>query len=63
MWFPNVVFTLLGLAFVSRMGRESASNRGGGMDELLFTLRQGVTAPFRRQRRRERRPDVGSPFA
>jgi lipopolysaccharide export system permease protein len=54
MWSANVVFTLLGLLFVSRMGRESASNRGGGMDELLFTLRQGLTAPFRRARRRDR---------
>jgi lipopolysaccharide export system permease protein len=50
MWFPNVFFGALGVLLISRMGRESASNRGGGLDELLFTLRQGVTAPFRRRR-------------
>jgi lipopolysaccharide export system permease protein len=51
MWFPNVVFALLGLMLLSRMGRESASNRGGGVDEMLFAMRQAVTAPFRRRRR------------
>jgi lipopolysaccharide export system permease protein len=50
MWFPNVVFAVLGVLLISRMGHESASNRGGGLDELLFTLRQGISAPFRRRR-------------
>jgi lipopolysaccharide export system permease protein len=50
MWFPNVVFAVLGVILISRMGHESASNRGGGLDELLFTVRQRLSAPFRRPR-------------
>jgi lipopolysaccharide export system permease protein len=48
MWLPNVVFTVLGLLLVKRMGRESATMRGGGWDDLLFTIRDGLSRPFRR---------------
>jgi lipopolysaccharide export system permease protein len=39
MWAPNLIFLVVGLWLVSRMGTESATMRGGGWDELLWTLR------------------------
>lgn len=56
MWAGNVIFAVLGLLFVRRMGREAATMRGGGWDDLLFTVREGASAPFRRLRSRLRRP-------
>ena len=44
MWGANVLFTLVGLALLSRMGRESGSSRGGGLGELF----SGLSASFRR---------------
>jgi lipopolysaccharide export system permease protein len=48
MWVPNVLFLTLGLILVKRMGREAATMRGGGWDELWWTL----ATPLRRLRRR-----------
>jgi lipopolysaccharide export system permease protein len=39
MWGPNTIFLVLGAWLATRMGRESGSLRGGGVDELLFDLR------------------------
>lgn len=50
MWIPNVLFTLVGLALVRGMGRESATMRGGGWDELGWMLRSWVRRPFSRRR-------------
>jgi lipopolysaccharide export system permease protein len=48
MWVPNVMFLTLGLILVKRMGREAATMRGGGWDELWWSL----ATPLRRMRRR-----------
>lgn len=48
-WAPNLIFGLLGVWGVSRIGRETATTRGGGWDDLWFTLRGLVTRPFRRR--------------
>jgi lipopolysaccharide export system permease protein len=50
MWIPNVLFTLVGLVLVRGMGRESATMRGGGWDELAWVLRSWVLRPFSRRR-------------
>lgn len=50
MWVPNALFGLLGVWLFSQMGRETSTMRGGGLDELLWTLRDRVTSPFRRKR-------------
>lgn len=50
MWVPNAIFTLLGLWLLARMGHESGTGRGGGWDDVLFTLRSAVTRPFRSRR-------------
>src|SRR5690606_24031481 len=39
MWAVNVVFFALGIWALSRIGRESSTSRGGGWDDLLYTLR------------------------
>ncbi len=49
MWTPDLLFTVLGLYLVSRMGRESASQRGGGWDDLIWTVRKSVGSLFRRK--------------
>jgi lipopolysaccharide export system permease protein len=55
MWIPNVVFGLSALLLVRRMGREAATMRGGGWDEIWFGARQALARPFRR--RPARRPE------
>jgi lipopolysaccharide export system permease protein len=50
MWLPNVIFGFLGLLLLRRMGYESATTRGGGWDDLLFTVREALGRPFRRER-------------
>ena len=52
MWLDNVVFLLVGLAFISRMGREGVTSRGGNVGEMLDATR----AWFARLRQR---PGVG----
>lgn len=44
MWLTNAVFLWMGVVMYRRMGTETGSNRGGGMDDLLWTLGR----PFRR---------------
>jgi lipopolysaccharide export system permease protein len=39
MWMANILFTIVGLALLSRMGKESGSARGGDMREMLDMLR------------------------
>lgn len=46
MWVPNLLFLALALVLVKRMGKESATMRGGGWDDLWWALSQ----PFRRKR-------------
>jgi lipopolysaccharide export system permease protein len=48
MWLDNVVFLLVGLAFISRMGREGVTSRGGNLGEKLDAVRTW----FARQRGR-----------
>jgi lipopolysaccharide export system permease protein len=51
MWLPNIIFGIVGLVLLQRMGYETATTRGGGWDDLLFTVRQGIARPFGRSRR------------
>jgi lipopolysaccharide export system permease protein len=52
MWAANIILTLAGLVLLARMGRESATSRGGDIRDLLDTVR-GL---FRFGRRREVEP-------
>jgi lipopolysaccharide export system permease protein len=46
MWAANILLTLVGLVLMARMGRESATSRGGDLGELLEIVRNA----FRRER-------------
>jgi lipopolysaccharide export system permease protein len=46
MWLPNLLLLPLGILLVSRISREVATARGGGWDDLLFTLSSGFKKPF-----------------
>ncbi|HSR40653.1 MAG TPA: LptF/LptG family permease, partial [Longimicrobiales bacterium] len=50
MWTPNILFFLAGLAMSMRLGRWVATARGGGWDDLLFTLKRFLAGPLRRLR-------------
>jgi lipopolysaccharide export system permease protein len=50
-WAPNIFFGAIALWALSRMGRETASSRGGGWDDLWQSLRGVVTGSFLRRRR------------
>jgi lipopolysaccharide export system permease protein len=48
MWLANIVFTIVGLFLLSRMGKESGSSRGGDMREMLDMLRSWTAGMLRR---------------
>jgi lipopolysaccharide export system permease protein len=55
MWAPNLVFFGVGLWGLTRIGKETATTRGGGWDDLLGSLRDAAARPaaalFRRRAR------------
>jgi lipopolysaccharide export system permease protein len=51
MWAPNVLFFFVALWGLSRIGKEAATSRGGGWDDMWNSLKGMVTRPFRRLRR------------
>jgi len=53
-WAPNVVFSILAIWGLASLGRVTATTRGGGWDDLWFTMRRFVTRPFRRRQARLR---------
>jgi lipopolysaccharide export system permease protein len=48
MWMANILFTIVGLGLLSRMGKESGSARGGDMREMLDMLRIWFAGMLRR---------------
>lgn len=48
MWAADIIFFVLSLWGVAHIGREEATARGGGWEDLLYTLRSAFTRPFRR---------------
>jgi lipopolysaccharide export system permease protein len=48
MWAANILFTIVGLFFLARMGREANTARGGDTRELIDTLRSGFARAARR---------------
>ena len=50
-WAPNLVFGAIAVWALSRIGRETASSRGGGLDEMWVALRGWIAGGFLRRRR------------
>jgi lipopolysaccharide export system permease protein len=50
MWAPNVLFFFVALWGLSRIGKEAATTRGGGWDDMWHSLKSLVVRPVRRLR-------------
>jgi lipopolysaccharide export system permease protein len=50
MWAPNVIFFFVALWGLSRIGKEAATNRGGGWDDMWHSLKGTFGRPIRRLR-------------
>jgi hypothetical protein len=48
MWAANVLFTIVGLILMARMGREGSTARGGDLSEFFDALRTFVARQGRR---------------
>ena len=52
MWADNIIFALVGIALITRMGHETATARGGNLGEMFDAMRVW----FATQRRARRAP-------
>jgi lipopolysaccharide export system permease protein len=51
-WLPNIGFFAISLWGLARIGRETATSRGGGFDDFVHTTKGFLLKPFRRRRAR-----------
>jgi lipopolysaccharide export system permease protein len=51
MWAPNLLFLFVALWGLSRIGKEGATTRGGGWEDMADAIKGIVTAPVRALRR------------
>ena len=49
-WAPNIVFGVIALWALTRIGRETGTTRGGDWEDLWRTALAALTRPFRRRR-------------
>ncbi len=54
MWLPNLILLPIGIIMVRRLSTQVATARGGGWDDLIFTLVSGIKKPFLRFTERDR---------
>lgn len=47
MWGINALFLFLGVWGMARIGHEASTSRGGGWDDLLYSIRSLLARPFR----------------
>ena len=50
MWAPNIIFLVLAGLGLARIGKEGASARGGGWDDMWHSMKGLLARPFRRFR-------------
>jgi hypothetical protein len=50
-WAPNLLFGLVAVWALSRIGRETATTRGGGWEDIWIGIRGLFTGAFLRRRR------------
>ena len=48
MWLPNLILLPIGIVLVRRISTQVATARGGGWDDLVFTMVSGIKRPFLR---------------
>jgi lipopolysaccharide export system permease protein len=48
MWLPNILLLPVGILMVARISSQVATARGGGWDDLLFTVSAAINRPFAR---------------
>jgi lipopolysaccharide export system permease protein len=53
MWAPNILFFMIALWGLSRIGKEGATTRGGGWEDMATALKGMATSPLRALRRSE----------
>ena len=53
MWGPNILFLVVGLWGLSRTGKEGATTRGGGWDDMWDAIKGLVARPFQALRQSE----------
>ncbi|GMR12588.1 MAG: hypothetical protein BMS9Abin29_0778 [Gemmatimonadota bacterium] len=44
MWAPDILFTIVGVGLAMRMGRQAATSRGGGWEDILGPIARSVKA-------------------
>jgi len=50
-WGPNLIFFLIALLALARIGRETSTSRGGGWDDLVASIKEAALRPLRPLRR------------
>lgn len=60
MWGANVLFALVAVWLLSKIGREARTARGGDMGEMIDSIRGWAREKLGRDRRRHRRAAQGS---
>jgi lipopolysaccharide export system permease protein len=55
MWMANVIFSLVALWMLMKMGQEGTTARGGDMREMIGTIKGSIRAKFAWKKRREAR--------
>jgi lipopolysaccharide export system permease protein len=54
MWLPNIVLFPIGILMVRRISSQVATARGGGWDDLIFTMTAAIKKPFADRTRKKR---------
>jgi lipopolysaccharide export system permease protein len=57
-WAPNLLFGAISIWALSRIGRETATTRGGGLEDIWIGIRTLFTGAFLRRRRTTDLPDT-----
>jgi lipopolysaccharide export system permease protein len=60
MWMANVIFSLIALSLLARMGKESSTARGGDMKEMLGAIRGAIRSKIGWKDRRVRRERIAA---
>ena len=60
MWMANVLFGLVALWLLSRMGKESSTSRGGDIKEMIGTIKGAIRSKLRWKDRRVERERIAA---